>query len=156
MGSAGSFTLQCVFSQQRPPLVRVQLVSSPLLGLLFDHVAPGGPQSLGQSRTDPGETGNVDGGKETMNRTEVAGQSWRREDLQTETQTQSDDGGVQKQTLKISFKLLTVFSSACFWDKVKPSRIFPIYDASLLLSVNKKKQSMNYPFLQLSSIKDSL
>lgn len=48
--------LQAVLPQQRPPLAGVQLVTSSLLRLLFDHVAPGGPQGRSQSRTDPGET----------------------------------------------------------------------------------------------------
>lgn len=45
-------TFQDFFSQQCSPLSRVQLVTSPLLGLLFDHVAPGSPEGLGQPWTD--------------------------------------------------------------------------------------------------------
>lgn len=41
------------------------------------------------------------------------------------------------------FRILTVFSSASFWARVKPSRILPRYDPSLLLSKVKTKQKHN-------------
>lgn len=54
--------------------------------LIFDHVAPGGPESLGQSGTDPREPGDFNRRAETMNRAIVGGQSGGREDLQTEAE----------------------------------------------------------------------
>lgn len=83
-------TLQGVLSQQRPPLARVQLVASSSGRLLFDHVAPGGPESLDQSRTDPGEPGDVDRRAETTDGAKVGGQSGWREDLQTEVEMSNE------------------------------------------------------------------
>ena len=82
--AAESSTLQGILSQQRPPLAGVHLVPSSLLGLLFNHVAPGGPQSLGQRRTDPRETSDGDGRMEAMDGSVVTGQSGGGEDLHKE------------------------------------------------------------------------
>lgn len=78
-----SVTLQGVFSKHVPPLARVQLVaSSALLRLRLDHVAPGGPESLGQGWTGSRETQDVHRRPETADWAEVFRQDGWRKDLE--------------------------------------------------------------------------
>lgn len=65
-----------------------------MLGLFFNHVSSGGPQGLGQCRTDLRKMRDVDRWTEPMDRTIVAGQRGRREDLETEGQTETEMGHV--------------------------------------------------------------
>lgn len=61
-------------------------MASALLRLLFDHVAPGGPQSFCQRGTDPGQgREGWSGGTEPMDGAVITGQRWRGEDLQTDS-----------------------------------------------------------------------
>lgn len=84
-----------------------------------------------------------------MNRTIVSGQSGGREDLQTQTEMREVFVSNTEDTNR-SLKTLTVFSSAGFWARVNPSRIFPRYDPSLLFSVKTSRKD------HFSSISSSL
>lgn len=59
-------------------------MASSLLWLFFDHVTPGGLQSLSERRTDSRQSGDDDLWTEIMDRAVISGQNGRREDLQEE------------------------------------------------------------------------